>query len=120
MPVLKGKVVRLLAAGAALVLLAAYFIFDPASSAIFPPCPVRKLCGLDCPGCGAQRALHALLHLHIGEAFRFNPLMLASTPFLLLDRLTSAGPLRHRNAPWFVLGILILFGVIRNLPLYPF
>lgn len=40
--------------------------------------------GLDCPGCGSQRALHHLLHLQFKDAFFSNPLLVLAIPYLLL------------------------------------
>lgn len=41
------------------------------------------LTGLKCPGCGSQRAIHALLHLDVGDAFRYNAMLVFAIPFLL-------------------------------------
>lgn len=38
--------------------------------------------GLQCPGCGSQRAIHALLHGDIISAWRFNALLVISIPVL--------------------------------------
>lgn len=62
----------LLAAGAWIL-----FTFPPAAHSFYPRCVFRTVTGLECPGCGSTRALHALLHGRIGEAFRFNPLLFA-------------------------------------------
>ncbi len=72
-------VAMFLLGGAAIVLLC---VFDPATSGVFPPCPVRYLTGLYCPGCGSLRALHALLHGELGRAFAMNPLMIVTLPFV--------------------------------------
>lgn len=62
-----------------------YGLFDPAKYAFFPKCPFRMLTGgLRCPGCGSQRAIHALLHLDIKDAFLYNPMVIISIPFLIL------------------------------------
>lgn len=65
----------------AILLLAAgvwvLYTFPPASSSFYPRCVFRQLTGLDCPGCGTTRALHALLHGRIGEAFRLNAMLFA-------------------------------------------
>ena len=45
--------------------------------------------GLRCPGCGSQRAVHALLHLEFKEAFLYNPMVVISIPFLLLLALAA-------------------------------
>jgi hypothetical protein len=36
-------------------------------------CPFAAMTHTPCPGCGSTRAVLALLHLHFGEALRFNP-----------------------------------------------
>lgn len=62
-----------------------YGSFDPARYAFFPKCPFLMLTGgLRCPGCGSQRAIHALLHLNIKDAFLYNPMVVLSIPFLVL------------------------------------
>ena len=67
-----------------------YGLFDPARYAFFPKCPFRMLTGgLRCPGCGSQRAIHALLHLDFKEAFLYNPLVVISIPFLVLLALAA-------------------------------
>jgi hypothetical protein len=43
-------------------------------------CPFAALTHMPCPGCGSTRAVLALLHLHFGEALRFNP----SAPLMAL------------------------------------
>ncbi|WP_255498734.1 DUF2752 domain-containing protein [Dysgonomonas sp. ZJ709] len=60
-----------------------YFLFSPEESNIFPQCPFHYLTGLDCPGCGSQRAIHNILHFRIKEAFFFNPLLVISIPYLI-------------------------------------
>ena len=60
----------------AMVMVYIYRTYDPASgeSVIpFPKCPFKVLTGLDCPGCGSQRAIHSLLHWDI-----------VSIPYMLL------------------------------------
>ena len=66
---------RLLAAAAMLALVAAvavYFALDPARHP-FPRCMFLTLTGWQCPGCGSQRALHALLHGDIASAWALSP-----------------------------------------------
>lgn len=69
------------AAGA--IALTALFLFDPERTDVFPKCPFLSLTGWKCPGCGSQRAVHALLHGQIPEAFGFNALLVLSIPYLL-------------------------------------
>ncbi len=110
-----------------LVLLVIYGFWDPAAHAVFPRCPVRQYTGWLCPGCGSQRALHALLHGDWGHAWQLHPLLLLSLPYLALglwlDQLSrpSARLLRWRRrlygpvASYLVLGLILLYWLLRNL-----
>ena len=117
----------MLAAFLGLVLLE---IFDPATSGIFPPCPVHYLTGWYCPGCGSLRAIHQLLHGNLRAAWAMNPLSMVLLPFLSYGLISSVlFELRGRGLPepflraaWIrALGaVIVLFGIARNLPLHPF
>lgn len=65
-------------------LAALYLIVDPATAAWMPKCVFLHLTGLECPGCGSQRAIHALLHGELSKAWGFNPLVVAGLPIMLL------------------------------------
>ncbi len=71
----------LLLFGVGLLVLLLY-LFNPAETPFYPPCLIRLYTGLSCPGCGATRALHALLHLRLEEAWRLNPLWTGGAPAL--------------------------------------
>lgn len=108
------------------------FFFNPASPAnqFFPKCPFRLLTGMQCPGCGSTRAFYQLLHLHPVAAFKLNPLMVLTLPFIvygLLGFTRSAlmgRPQRRLFIPpiylWAWLVLLIFFWIFRNTPWYPF
>ena len=106
------------------------YFFDPAQWGFYPPCLFHKLTSLNCPGCGGLRALHQLLHGHLAAAFHSNPLLVLSLPFgfgFLARQTFSRGagksaPVAFTQPPWpwIVLSVIILFGVVRNLPLPPF
>ena len=110
--------------------LAALGIFDPATSGLFPPCPFRALTGWYCPGCGSLRALHQLLHGNLRVAFALNPFAVTSLPFLAYAMLSYAlRILRGRGLPMIVLPgaairmmavAIVAFGILRNIPRYPF
>lgn len=105
-------------------------VSDPARSSIFPPCPVHYLTGWYCPGCGSLRAIHALLQGNVHAAWAMNPLTMLLLPFVaygLLSELLTG--FRGRGLPQprlssraiYSLGcVVVLFGVIRNLPMQPF
>jgi hypothetical protein len=85
----------------------------------------HRTTGLLCPGCGSLRALHQLLHGHLAAAFRFNGLLVISLPFVawFLGRFTLS-KIKHQRMPsvkpaglWAGLLILVVFGLLRNLPL---
>ena len=48
-----------------------------------PKCTFKLITGYDCPGCGAQRAIHALLHGRLSEALSYNYFMVYSVPYLM-------------------------------------
>ena len=50
-----------------------YRHFNPAdASSHAPRCILRAVSGYDCPGCGSQRAFHAMLNGNIAEAWNHN------------------------------------------------
>ena len=102
------------------------FVFDPARSSFYPVCPWHELFGWSCPGCGTLRALHQLTHGHLAAAWRFNPLAVALLPaaFWLVAR-ELAWQLRGQKWPglitrpffaWALLALVLVFGIVRNLP----
>lgn len=119
--------VALLAIGTLAIVLLLQFDPNLAGNPL-PPCPSRWLTGLYCPGCGATRALHALLHGNIEKAFSMNPVFVLAMPIVLLlllqqitklpDGLAKAAKFFSDARPWAWL--LIGFAVLRNLPWYPF
>ena len=106
------------------------FFCDPSKIAWLPPCPLHALTGLYCPGCGSTRALHQLAHGHFVAALRFNPLLVVSLPLLvglsvtrfICERNGRPCPrwLVHPRMIWILLGVVVAFGILRNLPGYPF
>ncbi len=125
--------IRLQLAGvSAAIGFAAVFLYNanPAESGLFPPCPFNALTGLHCPGCGTVRGLHQLLHGNLTAAMGLNPLMVLSLPYLgyayfsLWSRATRGRSLPGRFIPavwlWLLLAAIILFAIVRNIPVYPF
>ena len=107
-----------------------YFRFNPVQHSFFPVCFFYRMTGCYCPGCGAQRALHALLHGEWLAAFRFNGLFVLALPFLvfaggryLWREATGAAPAPIVLRPFWIILIAVVvvgFGIVRNLPFAPF
>jgi uncharacterized membrane protein len=104
------------------------FCFDPRRYHFYPTCVLHKTTGLLCAGCGCLRAMHELLHGHVGTAFRYNPLLIASLPFLVwfgarqTVRKATNQPMAgiHSSWLWVLLVVLVGFTLMRNVPGMPF
>jgi hypothetical protein len=91
----------------------------------FPVCPLHAATGLNCPGCGTQRALHALLHGHVGVALHDNAFAILALPVLVYAYLMWVGRAFSVAVPQLALPArwirwlgpaVIAFTVVRNLP----
>lgn len=71
-------------------LIIAYLSLSPDGS---PPlrCPFKALTGLDCPGCGSQRAFQALLKGDFAAAWGYNPAALLAFPLAVFFIIVEAG-----------------------------
>ena len=88
-------------------------------------CPIRKILGLYCPGCGVSRMCFHLFHLEFREAFSSNCVLFCLLPIGLIDAVFHAYRyIRYGNgrffkieriAVWVIVGILIAFGIARNI-----
>jgi hypothetical protein len=105
------------------------FFFNPTTHAFYPVCQFHRLTGLNCPGCGATRALYALLHGEVSTALRDNGLFILALAAAGLRgiwlaagkiRRRPAGELFPRNWAWPLLFITVVFAVLRNLPAFSF
>ena len=106
---------------------AVLFFFDPAKHGFYPICLFHSLTGLNCPGCGATRAAHQLLHGHLLGALHDNALFV-----LTLTALTAQGAWlvmkKIQNRPvafivspmmlWAFLVAVFVFTGLRNLPAF--
>ncbi|MDE6310754.1 MAG: DUF2752 domain-containing protein [Muribaculaceae bacterium] len=84
----------------------------------------RLLTGWDCPGCGAQRALHAILHGRVAEAWGYNPFLFFAVPagvfFIVVEGLRTRYPRLHRAVIneftiCAVLAAVLAWWIFRNL-----
>jgi hypothetical protein len=109
------------------------YAVDPAQGG-YPQCLLYNATGLYCAGCGATRALHALLHGRVIEALHDNVLFVTLLPFALALALQGAAR-AWKNDRWptvtlsprdFLVRALSLamlafvFATLRNLPGAPF
>ena len=124
---------RMFAAAGAVTMLvgvAAVWYFEPATSGIFPACPLYTMTGFACPGCGMTRGFHALFHGDILTALDFNaliPLVAIFFGYWFLSLVLTA--IRGRGFGFGKLSaglvgttfvLLLVFGIVRNIPAYPF
>lgn len=79
---MRRSLLLVVALAVALVLGFIYYALDPATSDAFPRCPFLSFTGYKCPGCGSQRAVHALLNGDVAGAFRFNALLMLAVPWM--------------------------------------
>ena len=116
------------AAPVAVVLLVAGVLlrFPPTQYSFYPVCPVHEFLHLQCPGCGATRAVAALLRGDIAEAMHFNALVTLVFPFAavygvlcyrrFVERKTIHWPQPPRAVVYAAFGAAAIFTAIRNLP----
>ena len=88
-----------------------------------PRCMLKAVTGYDCPGCGSQRAFHAMLHGDLAAVWHYNAALFFMVPLALLygwheilggdNRLLR---LLYRPACIYAVGIAIIaWWILRNL-----
>lgn len=97
-------------AGAALLCL--YALVDPATAWWMPKCPLYFLTGLQCPGCGSQRAIHALLHGDLSAAMGHNALLVVMLPLLSVGAFAELTRKRHPGLYRKVCHPAAVYGVV--------
>jgi hypothetical protein len=106
-------------------------VVPPTEDTYYPRCQFHSCTGLHCPGCGTTRALNAALNGCFAQALAYNALAFIVLPVLGWSLFRSLQTWYfHRPATEIssssglltrLLVILVLaFGVIRNLPWFPF
>lgn len=111
--------------------LALVYTVDPSEVGFYPPCMLHRMTGWHCPGCGATRALHALLHGDLLQALAFNPVFVILMPIIGvafawhgLEKWRGRPPRTRPLLPGGVIlalaALLVAFGLLRNLPGWPF
>jgi hypothetical protein len=117
------------AVGAGGVLFLLWWV-DPQQAAL-PLCALHQATGLHCPGCGATRATHELLHGRLLWALRDNALWVLSLPLVLYaaaseirrrvwGRTLPGDLLRRPRLLAVMVAAAVVFGVLRTIPWSPF
>lgn len=121
---MRRSLVIVLVIAALMVLGFIYYALDPSASSVFPRCAFLSLTGYKCPGCGSQRAIHALLHGDVAGAFRFNALLFIAIPWIALCLFAESQRVRNPrlyarlNAPlliWLFLALVLIWWLLRNI-----
>jgi hypothetical protein len=108
-----------------------YYHINPVKTDMGTLCSFKTLTGLNCAGCGGQRAFHFLLHGEFLQALRYNFLIFFLPFFLYLIYLIVEVYIfkekKHLHGFMFsnklgiiVVTVVILYTVLRNLPYEPF
>lgn len=114
----------------AVAAIAAVKFVNPSGNSFFPQCPLHQFTGLNCPGCGATRGMHALLNGDFVGALDYNLMLVVLIPLIIFGLLHLASIAvrgRKLDAPkigtrpiQIFLAAMFIFGVVRNFPFYPF
>ncbi|MGA4848289.1 DUF2752 domain-containing protein [Streptomyces sp. G5(2025)] len=120
---------RLLVPAGVLAAVAGAFAYvgavDPNEPGHYPACPLLRLTGIYCPGCGGLRSAHAFAHGDLATALGANALAVAGYGLFAVlwsvwvVRVARGRPPRIdvRPAQLWGVGVLVaLFTLVRNLP----
>jgi hypothetical protein len=105
-------------------------LVDPNATGHYPLCPTKYLTGLDCPGCGGLRSVHALMHGDVVGALDHNALVvLLIIPVAVALWVRSVirawrGTPPPETEPWWsrravlwaAVALFAVFTVVRNVP----
>ena len=121
-----NKIIKLALLLVGIAWLVHLFINDPQDSDSFLSCPIYKVSGYECPGCGSQRAIHDVMHLRFDQAFQHNALMLFMLPYILFGFTYQFLKISDSKKKWIrknmyggkimlvILAAVIAFGIFRN------
>lgn len=104
------------------------FYFLKAFTFVSIPCMFHKITGLYCSGCGMGRCIQSILEGKWAQAFRYNIFGFLLLPFILIcleekcicwgiERKSDMIEHIPKNGIKVILGLFVLYGVLRNFPL---
>ena len=86
-------------------------------------CPIKRITGFPCPGCGMTRAHLSALRLDFKRAFYWHPLWFLAIPMLGVSIFRPGGIFKSRRADnilWISLAVLFLgVYILRMVLLFP-
>ena len=117
---------RIMTAVVVITVAVVYMLFNPMQHHWPLRCPFKLLTGLQCPGCGGQRAAYALLHGHVMEAIHYNLFLVYAGPYalaLVVENLLPEGAVRRKMKTalenkwvvWFYIITFCVWMVVRNI-----
>lgn len=119
------KVISMLAA-----VLAAGIVYYLSTFVISIKCPIKRMTGFYCPGCGVTRMFLNILKLNFYKAFRCNSAVFVCLPFLALFFAMRAYGYIKTGTPLYTKPMkvmitvmtvfLLIFAVLRNIPCFSF
>lgn len=123
-----------IALGLGLLVLVRYLAIEhePAIRGFSPGCQFRRFTGFYCAGCGGTRALFAFLKGDFSQSWSMNPLFLGGLALGLVFGTLSWSDRRWGRPRWLqrvrltagvgwtLLGICLVFWILRNIPGWPF
>ena len=92
------------------------------------PCLFYEITGYYCPGCGITRLLFSFLKLDFYQAFRYNPLIFILIIItgiywlvkFILKKFMNISIEIPNYVYYILLIIVIIFGILRNIPMFDF
>lgn len=108
-----------------------YYYINPEETNLGFTCSFKEFTGLNCPGCGGQRAFHFLLHGEFWKALQYNifiyfiPLFIyllyvIIEVYLFKNKKFQQGFIFSNQFGKIVLIVIILYTILRNIPCKPF
>ena len=105
------------------VLFIGYYLLNKYTSFSFQ-CVFHYITGYYCSGCGITRMLFAILKLDFYQAFRFNPLVFILLClyiiYFIIKYIIKINIKIPKTCYYVLIGILLVYGVLRNIPLFSY